>query len=90
VKNCTKEIAIIGELVLELPDKLFPTHLRILNAVFYQQIVERKSFSRAKTNIEKLLQELWRNIGMNRISVAIIRGQIQRDINFFVSKLFML
>jgi hypothetical protein len=48
--NITEEkIWFIGELVPELPDHLLPTHLRILNAVFYQQIVKKKSFPRAIT-----------------------------------------
>jgi hypothetical protein len=44
-----QKISIIGELVPELPDNLFPTYLRILNAVFYQQIGEKNSFPRATT-----------------------------------------
>jgi hypothetical protein len=57
--------------------------------IFYQQIVEKKSFPRAITIVEEHLQRLWRNMSINTISVASIRGQIRRDINFFVSKLFM-
>jgi hypothetical protein len=74
------KIWIIGELVPELPDDLFPTHLRILNAVFYQQIVKKKSYPGAITTVAEHLQGLWRNIGMNTITVASIRGRIQRDI----------
>jgi hypothetical protein len=35
--------------------------------------------------VAEYLQGLWRNIGINKISVAIIREQIRQDINFFVS-----
>jgi hypothetical protein len=74
--DISRTIWIIGELVPELPDNLFPTHLKILNAVIYQQIVEKKSFPRAITIVVEHLQGLWRNIGIHTISVAIIRGQI--------------
>jgi hypothetical protein len=42
--------------VPELPNNLFPTYLRIINAVFYQQIVEKKSFPRAITTVAEHLQ----------------------------------
>jgi hypothetical protein len=57
----TIQIWIIGELVAKLPDNLFPSHFRKLNVVFYQQIVEKKSFSRAITIVAEHLQWLWRN-----------------------------
>jgi hypothetical protein len=57
--------------------------------LFYQQIVEKKSFPTAITIVSEHLQGLWRSMSINTISVASIRGQIRRDINFFVSKLLM-
>jgi hypothetical protein len=60
-----QKIWIIGELGPDLPDNLFPTHLRILNA-----------FPRAITIVAKHFHGLWRNIGINTIYVASIREQI--------------
>jgi hypothetical protein len=57
--------------------------------LFYQQIEEKKSFPTAITIVSEHLQGLWRSMSINTISVASIRGQIRRDINFFVSKLLM-
>jgi hypothetical protein len=44
------------------------------STVFYQQIVEKKSFHRAITKIAEHLQGLWYNIGINTISVTSIGG----------------
>jgi hypothetical protein len=60
------------------------------NTLFYQQIVEKKSFSIIKTIVAEHLQWLWRNIGMNTISVASIRGQIRRDIKFCLQNFYVL
>jgi hypothetical protein len=80
--DISTKIWIIGELVPELPDNLFPTHL---HAVFYQQIVGQKSFPTAIMIVAEHLQGLRRNIGIHTISVAIIRGKIRRDsLKFFV------
>jgi hypothetical protein len=55
------------------------------NTLFYQKI-----HFLYKTIVAEHLQCLWRNIGMNTISVAIIRGQIRRDIKFFLPNFYVL
>jgi hypothetical protein len=48
------------------------------STLFYQQIVGLKSFPTALKKVSEHLQGLWCNIGINTISVASIRGQIQK------------
>jgi hypothetical protein len=45
--------------------------------LFYQKIVEKKSFPRALKIVAEHLQGLWYNIGINSISLEDIGGQIR-------------